>query len=455
MLKRKRIATPSDDDVAPTQNLQILKFKVFRKLAQGKRALSRAVKQSKRPENQRIHKRIVRAKEEKEFEKVEKLQRELEALKIIDASVAAEIHIRKTISRAKDLAASPVFLRYLSAEAPPVGSDGSTQDGMLVARNNVTARLYNAKIVKREVTLLLRNVRRALDIPMGDDDREEFNKAMAARKGREGQAEESREDDISVSGGSFWVGSEAELQEIDRSKTKPTKEKSEHDKRKLSSGKRNAAGASSHSDLENDHLQLPSKIANGTGIALSDSESDVAVPTPPKGRSTGRKTRASERDGKGDGKKTTSANSTFLPTLMAGGYWSGSESAEDLEELQPRKNRRGQRARQAIWELKYGRNANHLKSDTRGGDRDSRRDARDQNGAGRQQRGIGPRAAPRGGIQSPRDYATGPNAVVMSRSEAADKPEKERPLHPSWEAARQAKAQKQAASFTGKKIVFD
>ncbi len=82
MSKRKRDATPSDDDSAPKQNFQILKFKVFRKLGQGKRALSRALKQGKRPENQRIHKRIVRAKEEGEPEKVERLERELEALKV-------------------------------------------------------------------------------------------------------------------------------------------------------------------------------------------------------------------------------------------------------------------------------------------------------------------------------------------------------------------------------------
>ncbi len=52
-------------------------------------------------------------------------------------------------------------------------------------------------------------------------------------------------------------------------------------------------------------------------------------------------------------------NSAFLPSLM-GGYISGSESASDIDVAPPtRKNRRGQRARQAIWEKKYGEKAKH------------------------------------------------------------------------------------------------
>lgn len=82
----------------------------------------------------------------------------------------------------------------------------------------------------------------------------------------------------------------------------------------------------------------------------SDSDSD-AVPAPKKAKlsSSAAKT------------KTNTGSSAFLPTLM-GGYISNSESeASDLD-IAPslKKNRRGQRARQAIWEKKYGEKAKHF-----------------------------------------------------------------------------------------------
>ncbi|KAJ1324789.1 BUD22 [Microdochium nivale] len=58
---------------------------------------------------------------------------------------------------------------------------------------------------------------------------------------------------------------------------------------------------------------------------------------------------------------TSTGTSAFLPTLM-GGYLSNSESeASDLD-MAPslKKNRRGQRARQAIWEKKFGDKAKHF-----------------------------------------------------------------------------------------------
>ncbi len=369
----------------------------------------------------------------------------------LDASIAAENHIRKTISRTKDLSASPVFSRYLGGTTIGVAA-AESEDGMLVARNNVAARLYNSKPVKQVMVALVRNLRRALEILSGDDVHEGANEVKLANTEREDDRQQPESEGMSVSEGSFWADSEAELEEVHQSKTKATKAKIRKGERKLSSRPLNAASAS-YSDPDDNDVQVPSKRANGNGTALSDSESDLAVPSA-KARPKKGKTLASKEDKNHTGHQTTSANSTFLPTLMAGGYWSGSESAEDIEQLRPRKNRRGQRARQAIWELKYGRNAKHLEKAPRGDDWDPRRGARDGNRVGIQQRRTGPGAATHNGTQSQR-IATGSNAIVQTRSKPAGKPDPERPLHPSWEAARQAKAQKQATSFQGKKIVFD
>ncbi|KAJ3509424.1 hypothetical protein NLJ89_g5231 [Agrocybe chaxingu] len=67
------------------------------------------------------------------------------------------------------------------------------------------------------------------------------------------------------------------------------------------------------------------------------------------------------------GKTTSTAESTFLPSLSVGfirgsddSDWSETEGkAADM----PKKNRRGQRARRAIWEKKFGRSANHKKKE--------------------------------------------------------------------------------------------
>ncbi|KAJ7288358.1 BUD22-domain-containing protein [Mycena rebaudengoi] len=68
-------------------------------------------------------------------------------------------------------------------------------------------------------------------------------------------------------------------------------------------------------------------------------------------------------------KPSKQAESTFLPSLSVG-FVRGGSADSDFEDdgdakafIDPRKNRRGQRARQAIWEKKYGRNANHKKKE--------------------------------------------------------------------------------------------
>ena len=166
-------------------------------------------------------------------------------------------------------------------------------------------------------------------------------------------------------------------------------------------------------------------------------------------------------------KKITSAPSkstTFLPTLSMGGYWSASEpeSEEDVidgdADVPTRKNRRGQRARQKIAEMKYKENANHLKNQSQnrdaGGLIQSR--ARGNEQRGKRGRGRGGTANRLGG-----DRAKGRSRGPMSSGANSDpvkpkmKPTTEVPLHPSWEAAKKAKEQKVSVAFQGKKMVFD
>jgi hypothetical protein len=141
--------------------------------------------------------------------------------------------------------------------------------------------------------------------------------------------------------------------------------------------------------------------------------------------------------------------STFLPSLM-GGYISGSESASDIEEAKPKK-RRGQRARQAIWEAKYGSSAKHLQKSSNKGGRDSGWDMRRGAVDGDDQ---GKRLPWKKGIQRPG------SAYSQGQGEAAPalKPRKrddEGTLHPSWEARKKARETQKTVAFTGQKVVFD
>ncbi|KAL7787906.1 Bud-site selection protein, partial [Trichoderma ceciliae] len=154
-------------------------------------------------------------------------------------------------------------------------------------------------------------------------------------------------------------------------------------------------------------------------------------------------------------------DSTFLPTLM-GGYISGSESASDIEA--PPKKRRGQRARQAIWEKKYGANAKHLQEAATKGGRDAGWDMKrgavgpEDQGRGKpwKQGGRLP-ARPAGRDERGYSQGRGGNAHQEGRAAPAPKPIKkdnEGPLHPSWEARKKAKEQQKTATFSGEKIVF-
>ncbi|KAK3332177.1 Bud-site selection protein [Cercophora scortea] len=172
----------------------------------------------------------------------------------------------------------------------------------------------------------------------------------------------------------------------------------------------------------------------------SESSSDDALAPPPR-----KKLAKEKKSSKTAAPVGPVTGSTFLPSLM-GGYISGSESASDLDEvLAPaRKNRRGQRARQAIWEKKFKDEARHVKNGT-GRARDAGWDLK--RGA------VGDGKPWKQGIKNPLGEGAG------------GEPKKERKpptrddlgtLHPSWEARKKLKeSQLETAPYAGKKIKFD
>jgi hypothetical protein len=136
-----------------------------------------------------------------------------------------------------------------------------------------------------------------------------------------------------------------------------------------------------------------------------------------------------------------------LPKLASGYYSGGSDDEDDydydkdakvLEVTTERKNRRGQRARRRIWELKYGRNANHVKKE------------REEKVAmaKKRQADFEERQAKR---MKRQDAMQERRAQSHGREQLESNAESDKPLHPSW----QAKLQQKEVKFQGKKLTFD
>ncbi|KAH6605900.1 bud22 family [Trichoderma cornu-damae] len=195
-------------------------------------------------------------------------------------------------------------------------------------------------------------------------------------------------------------------------------------------------------------------------LKTSTDSGDKPKPVPSKDSREKKEEEKKKRAAKAAVKAARPGDSTFLPTLM-GGYISGSESASDIEA--PPKKRRGQRARQAIWEKKYGASAKHLQKAAAKGGRDAGWDMKrgavgpeDQGRGKGWKRGGRLASRPAGGDK--RGYSQGRGGNSPQESRAPPKPTKkddQGPLHPSWEARKKAKQAEKGAAFSGQKIVFD
>jgi hypothetical protein len=344
--------------------------------------------------------------------------------------------------------------------------------------DNVTARLYNTKPVKENMTHIMTSIYAVTGIPNPVNKPKvkgkEVDKKPAAKKVKvdDKDASASRNADLPAvekkekrsvepAWDGFDSGSESDAESIDFSKYE------------------GRLGGSSDDDSDSDsaeELKRPAKPVKRTvksrGISvsvsgsdgedeqeewvLSDEEEDESGDDDDDNvieRSNSPPTR--EKKKQREPPKPLKPGSQFLPTLM-GGYWSGSEeSATDVEDEvapAPRKNRPGQQARRAIWEKKFGKAANHVKNAPPPKEKDVVWDAKlgavSSEGAGR---GRG-----RAGFTRNKAQVTGENASELGPRKARGLGKKDDVgvLHPSWQAAKKAKEEKKAAKFEGKKVVF-
>jgi len=375
----------------------------------------------------------------------------------LDLTITAETYLYKSIQKDKTLSSAsslPNYVNFLS---------GSSQEPAVA---NVTARLYNSKPVKDAVAEALTNMRVVLGVATKptqskkkrvDEDVKpgkpvnlavsSINQAQCqnvyiapmTEQGLSGSEEddEGREPDMS----SIEGGNESDMW-ADLSLDEDALEA--FDERLAESSEDGSHGLG----IEARRTALRRDLAGNLSISSEPTTSPVPEP-----------------DLKSKSIKATNivrAKTDFLPSLTMGGYWSGSESGpEDDVDVAPRKNRRGQRARQQIWEKKYGKGAKHIQNTnsnrTSGRDDgwDAKRGAQESGGA-RRRPDMNNR--PFSKDSGPQRYiAIGGNAIqVVPRNRVIEKAVADnKPLHPSWEAAKKAKEQKQTAAFAGKKVTFD
>lgn len=145
-----------------------------------------------------------------------------------------------------------------------------------------------------------------------------------------------------------------------------------------------------------------------------------------------------------------------LPELTTG-YYSGGSDDEDNYQVDDdkvvkqattqRKNRRGQRARQKIWEKKYGKNAKHKQKETQAYENDKKRRQAEfeERERKRQQRAK----------EAIENAPSGTNLTPLGERGSNAQKEVPKHEHPSWLARKAAEDKMKNAKFTGKKITFD
>ncbi|OJD36584.1 cellular morphogenesis protein [Diplodia corticola] len=472
------------------------------RLEQAKKQLTKALKVARGFERQKLSRRRKAATDKNNSKNegdgnddaaavaIKRIDGEIEALKRIDYAKLAERHLYKTLLRIKSVrehgALPPWVVVVEGAEGAGVmkkkveegGKEGGEEaaaaarqaGGMGKEAMNVQARLFNAGPTKEAMAEVVRDVRAILGLDDGGSLRKKEMK-----KGRgEGEEKAGRGKKAAAAAAKVEEEVESADDDDDESEASAAEGEGEWDSEEFA-GFSDRIAASSDEESEEEGVEV--RLQKGPYQPVRDLSF-----TPPSSReaspsasseptfSDEEEDESPEPDAKAKSKEkekekapVVANKSTFLPSLSAVGYISGSDSeAEDLDEqIAPqKKNRRGQRARQQLWEKKFGKGAKHLakqnekqKKDRNAG-WDAKRGAVDGAG-GRGKKGKFGRD--KGGFSSGGRGPQASDANLVELGKKKNHRDDGGKLHPSWEAAKLAKEKAKLVNvqFQGKKITFD
>ncbi|KAH7322098.1 Bud-site selection protein [Rhizoctonia solani] len=439
--KRKRDAEPVDDEA--------LQRKISGKLHHSFKEAAQAAKKAKAFEVQRTVKKLKDARQ-KAPDDAPGLEKKLEAAKALDHTALARISLSRKIQKIKTLAENPMVQAALAeVDIPSFESvTGEAKQAVL-----------SSKILAGEVGRLCTALKELVEPPVA--------KTPEPDNGSEAEEEEEKE----------WKGVLSDRDEGEDWDEAPDSAALESALSKLGipfDSVSHDLPPESDSDSETDSVVLDEDedeedVDDGASWESGsvDSEGNVR-------RAVSISSSGSSLPPKKQPKTTNKTESRFLPSL-ATGFIRGDSDGSDIEDADAapeRKNRRGQRARKAIWEKKYGKNANHVKKAReeavvrgrgrgrgRGGfsagtGRGGYSAADGRGGAHGTSRGGAP--AGRGGRFRP-PPAPLPTTQDSGWQQRPPKKEKEdKPIHPSWIAKQKLKSKESiGAAPQGKKIVFD
>jgi BUD22 len=456
-------------------------------------------------------------------------------LQLVDLPALAERYLHKSLLKSRPISSHPAFPSTITKvdDNVPTGADEK-------AYNNVAARLYNTNPVKEEMAIVLTDIKSTLELEVDeiegadntiDTEAELAERALAELAGGEDEVESesergrrgSEENQTPLA----WEGFDSDGKESSGSD-----EDTVHSK--YAKGKSRIAKAS-HSDSEEDD-----DIEDGNGADLeddvviaaydsrignsSDEESSIDgdmeaedilrgvvepydpaddPPSPPhfqdeEDEISGDDSGSDVEEGPARPKKKTKSKeiskpstTTFLPSLMMGGYLSGSDSESDSASSgisvddrgkqkrtnkgntkgpalpKERKNRMGQQARRALAEKIHGAQAKHLQAAaagegtaaSRGKGWDPKLGAVAEPRANRAERRGNKKLGEKKTHGDKKIHKTNLSSIQRELMPRPEKKVRERDdsgkLHPSWEAAKKAKEAKSKMEFRGTKIVFD
>ncbi|CAD6563554.1 MAG: hypothetical protein ASARMPRED_000043 [Alectoria sarmentosa] len=465
---------PSNGISAKALRLQRLQLEGL--LDQGRKSVFRSLKVARGFERQKLGRRQKTAKTESNAADTARLEAEVAALKSLDLASTAELHLYKSLLKIKSIASAAAFPHHVQAT---IDASKKPQE---TAGANVQARLFKSGPVQAAMTEALKGVRAVLGVeelkPNGkkrmrakdyanDSQANDVNDSAVPKGGESSMSITGAQNEDEWSGLSAHesLGKDEDLgsQNDDDEDTKYDMYASRLAKSSDEDSVEEQIEGQDHDREDLDDMSITEEENPGEEEDFAEEADDAlenqhptATAPPPKPKRAKPPTAPPKA-------------TTFLPSLSLSGYWSGSESASDIDSsaanIEVRKNRMGQQARRALWEKKFGKNANHVKKEAQGRDQgwDARKgaqgvDERDKRERGRGRGGFGRGAdTGRGGGRGGGRFAksTGANSDPVVARKARPSAAAEGPLHPSWEAARKAKEQKKAVPFQGKKVVFD
>ena len=378
--------------------------------------------------------------------------------KALDIASTVENYLYKSLLQTNSIVSAPGLQSNIHRR---VKENSKPHD---VAQANVQARLFNSQPVKKAMDDVMSSVRSSL----GLEEVHNIKKKRMRKKAFEQQLETTNQGDLDRAIGPTpeeLPGKGSLLPSVDKGSDNSSEDRSEYDKynsRLVGSSDESSDGDSRLIDYKASRT-ISARDSNQE-FSLSPSP-EFSVPSIATDSPPSHKVRASKRS------TSASQSTTFIPSLMMGGYWSGSEPASDNEGSlggQSRKNRRGQRERRLIAEKKFGQKAKHLKQHGQGQGQDRDRgwdpkkgaqtDETDKFGKMRRWRKDGSARVRQGPQPTKKGAAASSGAnsdPVRPRKPTIKVKPAEGPLHPSWQAAKKAKEQNQSATFQGKRMTFD